>query len=70
MVILRSNMKAKNKDLDHWISKLRSPYKRTFSKQNQRVRYRGVAKNQTAEFLYAVAYNFRRLLVLEPELLG
>lgn len=70
MVILRNNMKAKNKELDRWISKLRSPYERTFSKQNQRVRYRGVAKNQAAEFLYAVAYNFRRLLVLEPEVLG
>lgn len=70
MVILRDNMKAKNKDLDRWISKLRSPYERTFSKQNQRVRYRGVVKNQAAEFLYAVAYNFRRLLVLEPEIIG
>jgi IS5 family transposase len=70
MVILRNNMKIKNKDLDRWISKLRSPYERTFSKQNKRVRYHGVAKNQAAEFLYAVAYNFRRLLVLEPELLG
>lgn len=70
MVILRNNMKEKNKDLDRWISGLRSPYERTFSKQNQRVRYRGIAKNQAAEFLYAVAYNFRRLLVLEKTCLG
>ena len=67
MVILRNNMKAKNKDLDRWITKLRSPYERTFSKQNQRVRYQGIAKNQAAEFLYAIAYNFRRLLVLSTE---
>jgi IS5 family transposase len=70
MAILRDNMKAKNKDLDRWITKIRSPYERTFSEQNQRVRYRGVAKNQAVEFLYAVAYNFRRLPVLEPEIIG
>ena len=66
MVIKRSNMKDKNADLDRWITKLRSPYEGVFSKQNNRVRYRGVAKNQGAEFLYAIAHNFRRLLVLNP----
>ena len=66
MIIKRNNMKDKNADLDRWITKLRSPYERTFSKQNKRVRYRGVVKNQGAEFLYAIAYNFRRLLVLNP----
>jgi IS5 family transposase len=65
MVILRDNMKAKNNDKDRWITGLRSPYERTFSKQNKRVRYMGQVKNQAAEFLYAIAYNFRRLLVLE-----
>jgi IS5 family transposase len=57
MVILRDNMKEKNRDLDRRLSKLRAPYEGTFSKQNKRVRYRGVAKNQGAKFLYAVAYN-------------
>jgi IS5 family transposase len=66
MIIKRNNMKDKNADLDQWITKLRSPYERTFSKQNKRVRYKGVAKNQGAEFMYAIAYNFRRLLVLNP----
>jgi len=66
MVIKRNNMKDKNADLDKWISKLRAPYEGTFSKQNKRVRYKGVVKNQGAEFLYAIAYNFRRLLVLNP----
>jgi IS5 family transposase len=64
MIIKRNNMKDKNIDLDRWISKLRSPYERTFSKQNKRVRYKGIVKNQGAEFLYAIAFNFRRLLVL------
>jgi IS5 family transposase len=66
MVIKRNNMKDKNADLDRWISKLRAPYEGVFSKQNRRVRYKGVVKNQGAEFLYAIAYNFRRLLVLNP----
>jgi IS5 family transposase len=65
MVILRNNMKDKIRDKDKWLSKLRAPYERTFSKQRKRVRYKGVTKNQAAEFLYAIAYNFRRLLVLE-----
>ena len=63
-VTLRGNMKAKNRDLDRWLTELRMPHERVFSKQNQRVRYRGVVKNQGAEMLYAMAYNFRRLLVL------
>lgn len=66
MVILRDNMKNKNRDLDRWLTKLRSPYEGVFSQQNKRVRYRGTVKNQGAEFLYAVAFNFRRLLVLNP----
>jgi IS5 family transposase len=66
MIIKRNNMKDKNADLDRWITKLRCPYECTFSKQNKRVRYKGIAKNQGAEFLYAIAYNFRRLLALNP----
>ena len=65
MVILRNNMNEKNRDRDRWITTLRSPYEGTFSKQNKRVRYRGVTKNQAAEFLFAIAFNFRRVLVLE-----
>ena len=65
LVILKNNMKNKNRDLDKWISKLRSPYEGTFSKQNNRTRYKGIAKNQAAEFLHATAFNLKRLLVLE-----
>jgi IS5 family transposase len=66
MIIKRKNMKDKNADLDRWITKLRCPYEGTFSKQNNRVRYKGVVKNQGAEFMNAIAHNFRRLLVLFP----
>jgi IS5 family transposase len=65
MIILKNNMKAKIAELDKWVAGLRAPYERTFSKQNKRVRYRGTAKNQGAEFMYAIAYNLRRLVVLE-----
>lgn len=64
MVIKRNNMKDKNADLDRWISKLRAPYEGTFSKQNKYVRYKGIVKNQGAEFLYAMAFNFRRMLAM------
>jgi IS5 family transposase len=66
MVIKRNNMKDKNADLDRWITGIRSPYEGTFSKQNNRVRYKGTVKNQGAEFLYAIAFNLRRLLRLSP----
>jgi IS5 family transposase len=64
-VIKRNNMKDKNRDLDSWITKMRAPYESTFSKQNNRVRYKGTVKNQGAEFMFAIAHNFRKLLVIE-----
>ena len=66
MVIKRNNMQDKNADLDRWLTRLRCPYEGTFSKQNKRVRYTGIVKNQGAEFLYAMAFNFRRILSLNP----
>ena len=59
-----NNMKTKNKDLDKWYTKLRSPYERVFSKRNKRVRYLGVAKNQFAEFMNAISFNLKRLAVI------
>jgi len=64
-VILKNNMKEKNKDKDKWLTKLRSPYEGTFSKQNKRARYRGIIKNQMAEFLYAISFNIKKLIALE-----
>jgi len=65
MIILKNNMKEKDKGKDKFISKLRAPYERVFSKQEKRVRYKGTQKNQAAEYLYAIGFNLRRLLVLE-----
>jgi len=64
MIIKRNNMKDKIIELDKWITKLRCQYERAFSKQKNRVRYKGVSKNQGTEFMYAIAFNFRRLLAL------
>ena len=59
------NMKDKNRDFDRCVSHLRSPYERFFSKQNKRVRYRGVAKNQFSAFMEAICFNLKRLVALD-----
>lgn len=62
--IKKNNMKGKNKDLDRWYSSIRSPYESIFSKQNKRVRYRGVAKNQFAAFMEAICFNLKKLVAI------
>jgi len=64
--IKKNNMKNKNKDLDRWYSTIRSPYERVFSKENKRVRYCGIEKNQFAAFMQAICFNLKRLATLEP----
>lgn len=64
--IKKNNMKDKNRDLDRWISSIRSPYERVFSNQRKRVRYCGISKNQFAAFMEAICFNLRRLSVLDP----
>ena len=60
-------MKDKNKSQDKFLAKMRSPYERVFSKTNHRVRYKGVAKNQFAMFMESMAFNLKRMVVLEQE---
>ena len=62
----KNNMKENNKDLDHWLTCIRSPYERLFSQQNRRIRYRGIAKNQFSEWMNAICFNLKRLIVLDP----
>ena len=64
--VKKNNMLDKNFDLDKYYTKLRAPYERVFSQDNKRVRYVGIAKNQFAEFMNAICFNMRRLLVLAP----
>lgn len=63
--IKRNNMLGKNRDLDRFNSKLRSPYERVFSKQRKRTRYIGVVKNQFSCFMESLCFNLQRLLVLD-----
>ena len=64
--IKNNNMKDKNRDLDRCYSSIRAPYERVFSKQNKRVRYVGIAKNQFSAFVHAICFNLKRLLVIAP----
>ena len=62
--IKKNNMKDKNRDLDRYYSKMRSPYERVFAHQNNRVRFIGIAKNQFAELMNAMCFNMRRMVAL------
>ena len=59
-----NNMKNKNRDLDKWRTKIRSPFESVVSKRNKRVRYLGIAKNQFSEFMNASSFNLKRLAVI------
>lgn len=63
--IKKNNMKAKNRDKDRWLTKIRAPYERVFSKRNKRVRYKGTAKVQFQVGLHAFVFNCKRLLKLD-----
>jgi hypothetical protein len=62
--VKKNNMKGKNRDLDRYYTAIRAPFEYVFSKQNKRVRYRGIAKNQFSAFMQAITFNFKRLAVL------
>jgi len=62
--IKKNNMNGKNPDLDKYYSGLRSPYESVFSKDNKRVRYLGIAKNQFAAFMTSICFNLKRMIVL------
>jgi len=63
--IKRNNMKEKDFGLDSWNSKIRSPYERVFSKSSHRARYRGKVKNQFTAFMEGLAFNLKRLIILD-----
>jgi IS5 family transposase len=64
--IKKNNMKDKNADQDRVYSKMRAPYERVFSGDPERVRYKGIAKNQFTAFMQAICFNLKRVLVLSP----
>lgn len=65
--VKKNNMKGKNRDLDRYYTAIRAPFEHVFSKQNKRVRYRGIAKNQFSAFMQAISFNFKRLVVLSQQ---
>ena len=62
--IKKRNMKDRKAGLNTWISKIRAPFERVFSKWPKRTRFRGLVKNQFGAFMGAIAFNLKRLLVL------
>lgn len=63
--ILKNNMKGKDRRRDKWLTQIRAPFENTFSKLSKKSRYRGIAKNQMQGFLEAIAFNVKRLLVIQ-----
>lgn len=57
-------MTGKNRDKARWLSKMRAPYERVFSKRSKQVRYRGQAKVQFQLACNAIGHNLKRLVVL------
>lgn len=62
--IKKNNMIGKNRDKDRWLSAIRSPYERVFSKRNRKVRYVGQAKMQFQVGINALIFNFKRLMAM------
>ena len=60
-----NHMLVKDRDKDRWLTQIRAPYERVFSKRNRKVKYIGIAKNQFRAFGTAIAYNLKRLVVLK-----
>ena len=68
--IKKNNMTGKDRDKDRWLSAIRSPYERVFSKRNRKVRYRGHAKVQFQVGINALTFNFKRLMAMDVEKLN
>lgn len=65
--IKKNNMMGKSRDKDRWITKMRAPYERVFSKRSKHLRYRGQAKAQFQVAMNAISHNLKRLVVLGDE---
>lgn len=66
--IKRNNMKDKNKDYDRWLTGIRSPYERVFSKEPHHTPYIGIAKNLFMETMQSIAFNCQRICKIADEL--
>jgi len=66
-VILKNNMKEKNKDKDRFISRLRMPHEAVFSKQSKITKYKTRKKVQFQAIFEAMAYNFKKLIKFKED---
>lgn len=65
--IKKNNMKGKDRDKDRWLSRIRAPYERVFSKRSKRVRYKGQDKAQFQVAMNGLCHNLKRLVALGIE---
>lgn len=65
--IKKNNMVGKDRDKDRWLSKMRAPYERVYSKRPNQVRYRGQAKVQFQVACQSICHNLKRLITLGVE---
>ena len=65
--IKKNNMKGKDKRKDYWLSQMRAPYERVFSKRPKQLRYRGTVKVQFQVGMHAFIHNMKRLITLGIE---
>jgi len=61
-IIKKNSNKAKNRDLDSWISKVRMPFEGTFSKLGKKARYRGLKKVSLQCTLESICYNLKKAI--------
>lgn len=64
--IRKRNNKGKNRDLDRWRSHLRMPFEGTFSKLNDRARFRGKVKVLFQCFAEAMVHNLKKAVTILP----
>lgn len=69
-IILKNNMKGKDKDKDRWLTKVRMPYEGVFSKGSGRARYCGTMKNLFQAYMEAFVFNLKRLIKIEAPPIG
>lgn len=64
--IRKRNNPQKNRDLDRWRSRLRMPFEGTFSKLNDRARFKGKVKVLFQCFAEAIVHNLKKAVTILP----
>ncbi|MEM4235125.1 MAG: transposase, partial [Candidatus Methanomethylicaceae archaeon] len=66
-IIKRDNMRAKDKEVDRWKTRLHMPYESIVTQLPKVTRWVGLQKNRFICIAYAFAYNIKRLVRLGVE---